>query len=265
MTDHMTVIVKKRGKAARQYMPFARYCHDLQAQVVMPGEFVTDSLFVSVGRNGWDIAEPGYYTIQIALHMETEDIVSEALTLRVAPPRGYDEEFIAQDFFSDDVGRILNFDGSAILRQGNETLREVSDRFSDRAVAFHARVALAAPLAKDYKVLDMGDRMGEVASAKEAGGRLRHTAPRIEEARQLYTSALLDKKEQAIATLGRTDYEYYLGRFKESLMEHGAVLKKEPRDAKRESKREKNHDIEHTMRVIKEALSDLKEHEPASR
>ena len=42
-------------------------------------------------------------------------------------------------------------------------------------------------------------------------------------------------------------------------------LKKEPRDAKRESKREKNHDIEHTMRVIKEALSDLKEHEPASR
>ncbi|MBP8116376.1 MAG: hypothetical protein KAY09_01470, partial [Nitrospira sp.] len=70
---------------------------------------------------------------------------------------------------------------------------------------------------------------------------------------------------QAIATLGRTDYEYYLGRFKESLMEHGAVLKKEPRDAKRDSKREKNHDIEHTMRVIKEALSSLKDQEPVSR
>ena len=80
----------------------------------------------------------------------------------------------------------------------------MSDRFGDRAVAYHARVALAAPLAKDYKVLDMGDRMGEMASAKEAGGRLRRAAPRIEEARQLYTSALLEKKDQAIATLGRT-------------------------------------------------------------
>lgn len=265
MTEHMTVIVKKRDKPARQYLPFARYCHDQQAHVVMPGEFVTDSLFLSVGRNGWDIAEPGYYTIQIALHMETEDIVSDALTLRVAPPRGYDEEFLAQDFFSDDVGRILNFDGSAILRGGNDTLREVTDRLSDLAVAYHARIALAAPLARDYKVLDMGDRMGEMASAKEAGGRLRRSAPRIEEARQLYTSALLEKKEQAIATLGRTDYEYYLGRFRAALVEHGAVLKKEPRDMKRDAKREKNGDIEHTMRVIKEALSSLKDQEPVSR
>lgn len=114
-------------------------------------------------------------------------------------------------------------------------------------------------------ILDMGDRMGEMASAKEAGGRLRRAAPRIEEARQLYTSALLEKKDQAIATLGRTDYEYYLGRFRESLMEHGAVLKKEPRDVKRDAKREKNGDIEHTMRVIKETLSSLKDQEPVSR
>ncbi|MBS0170220.1 MAG: hypothetical protein JSR62_07670 [Nitrospira sp.] len=69
---------------------------------------------------------------------------------------------------------------------------------------------------------------------------------------------MLEKKEQAIATLGRTDYEYYLGRVRAALVEHGAVLKKEPRDAKRE----KNGDSEHTMRVIKEALSGLKDWEP---
>lgn len=68
------------------------------------------------------------------------------------------------------VGRILNFDGIAILRGGNDTLREVSERFGDREVAYHARVALAAPLAWDYKVVDMDDRMGEMASAKKLEG-----------------------------------------------------------------------------------------------
>ena len=33
------------------------------------------------------------------LHSDGEDIVSNALNLRVSPPAGYDEEDLAQDFF----------------------------------------------------------------------------------------------------------------------------------------------------------------------
>jgi hypothetical protein len=33
----------------------------------------------------------------LALHFDNEDVVSNALRLRMAPPRGYDEEFLAQD------------------------------------------------------------------------------------------------------------------------------------------------------------------------
>ncbi|UVT16381.1 MAG: hypothetical protein H8K04_02110 [Nitrospira sp.] len=260
MTDHMTVIIKKRGKEARQYIPFASYCYDQQARALMPGDFMTDSLFVSVGRNGWDIAEPGYYTIQIALHMETEDIVSDPLTIRVAPPRGYDEEFLSQDFFSEVVGRILNFDGSQALRSGNDTLREVCDRLSDRAVSTHARIALAAPLAQEYKALDLGDRTGPILSAKDAGGRILMTPAKLEEAKQLYSDALLDKKDRAISTLGRTDYEHYLGRFSRFLEGRGAVPNKDAKDSRRESKREKSSDVDRILRVVKETLSELKEH-----
>mgnify|MGYP007060688404 CR=1 FL=1 len=42
------------------------------------------------------------------------------------------------------------------------------------------------------------------------------------------------------------------------------MLKKEQRDVKRDAKCEKNGDIEHTMRVIKEAPSRLKDQEPVS-
>jgi hypothetical protein len=45
---------------------------------------IYDSLFISAGRKGWDLAEPGKYTLQLALHLEGEDIVSNPLPLRVA-------------------------------------------------------------------------------------------------------------------------------------------------------------------------------------
>jgi hypothetical protein len=45
-----------------------------------------------VGQNGWDLAEPGYYTVQASIRVSGEDIVSQPITIRVQPPKGYDEE-----------------------------------------------------------------------------------------------------------------------------------------------------------------------------
>lgn len=98
------------------------------------GSSFYESLFISAGQNGWDLAEPGNYLIQIALHShdEEQDIISNPLHLRIAPPHGYDEELLAQDFFSEDVGRILTFNGSQILTTANDTLREVAERLGER-------------------------------------------------------------------------------------------------------------------------------------
>jgi hypothetical protein len=133
--DNMTIIIKKDGKPARQFVPYAQECWHGAVKAVAPAESLYESLFLSVGRNGWDIAEPGYYTLQVALHREGEyDLVSNPLRLRILPPANYDEEHVAQDFFSDEVGRILTFDGSRYFTAGNDTLREVSEHFSNRKV-----------------------------------------------------------------------------------------------------------------------------------
>jgi hypothetical protein len=219
--DQITVVLKKDGKPARQFTPYAHYCYQSVNRALVPGESVYQSLFPSVGLNGWDMAEPGYYTVQAALHLDNEDVVSDPLRLRIAPPRGYDEEFIAQDFFSDDVGHILTFDGSQFLSKGNDTLREVAERLSERRVALHARVALANAMACEYKQLDLGEGTRERMPVHMAGGKIKVTSANVKEARKEFTAALIDKRDVAAESLGHIDYKYYVNRFSDWLASQG--------------------------------------------
>jgi hypothetical protein len=220
MSDSMTVIVKKRGGAARQVLPYARYCFQRKNKVLAPGDKCYESLFPSAGRAGWSIAEPGYYQVQVALHIGAEDLVSNAVTLRVAPPRGYDEEFLAQDYFSDDVGRILTFDGSRYLHKGNDVLREVANRLSDRRVAIHARVPLGKAMAQDYKLLAV-QRCQTPSSAAQAGGEIKVAASDPPAAHKDLNAALVANKDVAAETLGHIDYKYYVDQFSDSLVKQG--------------------------------------------
>lgn len=220
MQDSMTVIVKRRGEPARQVLPYARFCYQRKNKVLAPGEKVYESLFAAVSREGWQIAEPGYYEIQVSLQIGEEDVVSNPLTIRVAPPRNYEEEFVAQDFFSDDVGRILAFDGTRYLSSGNDVLREVADRFSDRKVAIHANVPLGKALAQEYKLLDVAGCQ-PLSSAAEAGGGIKTAPAYTQEATADLTAALITDTDRAAETLGHIDYKAYVDGFSEMLDQQG--------------------------------------------
>lgn len=218
--DHMMVVLKKRGGKARQWVPFARYCHENRNTVLDPEKSMYESLFISAGQNGNDLAEPGDYVVQVLLTVDGEDIVSNPMQLRVTPPKAYEEELLAQDFFSEDVGRILTFDGSQYLEKGNDILREVSTQLKDRRVAIHALVALGNPLAYDYKTLNLGAGVrGYVAPACQDKGNFKITPAQVDEARKEIKAALIDQADTAAETLGHVDYKYYADRFKEWLKE----------------------------------------------
>ena len=211
--DHMTVIIKKQGKAARQWAPYARYCMAPDKTVVPPKGALYESLFVAVGRNGWDLAEPGVYEVQMSLHLDGEDVVSNVLKLKIAPPRDFDEEFIAQDFFSDDVGRVLTFDGSQVLDEANDTLHEVLDRYEKRRVALHVGVALGNPLTRDYRKLALGDGQRDMTSAHADKGVFELVNKKAREARSFLDAALTKNAQTAAETLGHIDYKYYVDRY----------------------------------------------------
>jgi hypothetical protein len=217
------VIVRKDGAPARQWLPFAQYCRKSAKVVLEAGQSRYEPLFVGVGRNGWDLAEPGMYTVQLALRYGGEDLVSNQLRVRIAPPRGYDEEYIAQDFLSQDVGRVLAFDGSRQLDHANDVLQEAATKLADRRVAHHALLALAKPLAREGKVLALPDQDGAaaMAPAAAAGGEIKMARAKPAEARKQLNAALMKEENVAAETLGHIEYHAYVDQFSDWLAAHG--------------------------------------------
>lgn len=218
--EGMTVIIKKSGKPARQWAPYARRCGKPQRRVLEPGQSMYESLFAAAGRNGWDLGEPGNYEVQVALHLKDEDVVSNRMRLRVAAPQSFEEETLAQDLFSDEVGRILAFDGSMNFETGNDVLREVVERLPGRKVAWHAQVALANPLGRNYKLLALGDGRTRMMSAGDGNGRFKIVSAKPDAARKGFGAALMKNPDQAAETLGHVDYKYYADRYARWLADH---------------------------------------------
>ena len=210
-SDAMTVILKKAGKPARRWAPYAQRCYKSGKEVLRPGESKYDSLNVAAGLNGWDIAEPGVYQIQAALHLGEEDIVSKALRVRVAPPaNSYAEELLAQDFFSEDVGRTLAVGGTRYLDGANATLEKVASELSSRRVAYHARFALGNPSTRDYKRLAVSAGTRACSSVWDDGGKIEVINAKQEEAKRELTAALMENAAAAAETLGHIDYKSHV-------------------------------------------------------
>jgi hypothetical protein len=215
--DALTVIIKKEGRPARQLVPYRQKCRRSEAKVLMPGESLYSTVLVSAGINGWDVAEPGTYTIQSAAHVGDEDVVSAPLSLRIAPPNSRDEEYLAGDLFTDGPGRVLTLGGSGggteLLDRANDVLQEVVERFPERRVALHARVALGSPHTIDYKTLiPTDDREVDVTVSKADPGA----------AVDLIEPVLIDEAKTAVESLGHIRYRAIAERTAKRLEAAGA-------------------------------------------
>ncbi|MET0888097.1 MAG: hypothetical protein ABWX92_16795 [Mycetocola sp.] len=166
----LVVIIKPEGKPARQWIPYATACAEPRAEVLEPGLSAYESLPLFAGQNGWDVAEPGVYDIHVAAEVDGMVVFSNPLRLRVAAPRSSEEERLAGEFFTENVGRALTFSGTVALTDANETLRETVDRLPSSAAAVHAAVALAQPLARDFKSLTIPDTSVPMTSVADADG-----------------------------------------------------------------------------------------------
>ena len=111
---------------------------------------------------------------------------------------------IAQDFFTPDVGRALAFGATPSRSAAVDTLREIVERFPDRAVSRHASIALAQSSVRHFRVLrDTPDG--------ERGFDL--IPPDHETARRLVQRALFDDPEGATESFGRDTYRDLAGRY----------------------------------------------------
>lgn len=218
MRDHMTIVIKRDGQDARQFLPHVQYCWQSRMRALNPGEEIQDGIFLSADRTGWLISEPGWYTIQVALHRENEDIVSVPVRIRVEPPRDYyNEELLAQDLFSENVGRVLRFDGSRsqVLEPSNDVLRKAVEQLPDRSIALHAQLALGNAAARPYKELVLPE--DPRALVDQRAKRFEERSAKEDEARRCLSEVFTKRADVAQKTFGAFWYNQYRQQFSDLL------------------------------------------------
>ncbi|NEQ39610.1 MAG: hypothetical protein F6K40_26490 [Okeania sp. SIO3I5] len=202
---HITIDITRNQSETKQYRSYSQPCFAHEKITLQPGESLFSNLFLSAGSLGWYIADPGSYEITITLSAEKEDdegkeIVSSSFSLvvlRPSPQKRREEEKLAQDVFSDDVGRILAFQGSRILESGNDILQELTERLPQANAVPHAKVALALPKLKNFKTVDFSNGQPQV-KVQDA---------KLEEASQELQKVLVEKGTETADTLGNIGFK----------------------------------------------------------
>jgi len=155
--DGLTVVIKGDRREARSWAPFARYCLRPEPQILQPGESLYAPVFLWAGRNGFDLAEPGRYSVYAALSTPAGDVLSAPLRLEILPAETREVDRLAPDVLTEEVGRVLAFGGSrggsTALDRANEVLSEVVERLPSSPLGVHAAAALGSVAAAPGRVL----------------------------------------------------------------------------------------------------------------
>ena len=128
---------------------------------------ISKNVTLSFGKGGFYFQEPGEYSVR-AVYSSNDNmtITSNTCKVRIGRPFERDEERMAQDFFSPDVGLALNFGGSSspYLSGGMNTIETMADRFSDTPLGARLSLSLATNQARPFhRVQD-----GKIVRIREA-------------------------------------------------------------------------------------------------
>ena len=113
----------------------------------------SEEVFLSYGKYGFYFDEPGEYLIR-ALYQGTGDLLipSNVHRVRVGNPPSKEEDRIAQDFFSYEVGMSLYLGGSRspFLSKGMDLLEDIADRYNDTLLGAKAAATVARSVARPF-------------------------------------------------------------------------------------------------------------------
>jgi len=194
--SHISVLVAREGGLARRWNPFITRCEKEDEDDVKPGESLYGLHLVGASTSGWLIDEPGFYTIQAAVDVHGEVVVSNVLRVYVGPPASAEQSKLAPDYFTEGVARVIAFEGAPALEKATDTLREVEAQLGGEAAAHTAALALAKPMLRDFKQLVEVD--GKLAVQSDGAA--------IDKGAKAMKAALLDTPAASAETIGHIDY-----------------------------------------------------------
>lgn len=194
----LSVFIQREGGLTRQWSPLITRCLETRTELLKPGESLYGAHLLSVSPQGWLIHEPGFYKVQATIDTGEGLAISNVLRLWVSPSSASEENGLAADYFTEDVGRVLAFGGAPALSSATSTLQSLVARCPSNPAAVHATIALSAPLLRDYKLLEI--------DATRAIFAIRSRAADVTAAVRAQTATLVDSPDRAAETLGHIDY-----------------------------------------------------------
>ena len=210
---HISVFLQREGAETKQWHPLMTRCHAPHRDALQSGESLYGAHVISTSTNGWLIDEPGFYKLQAAIDLTSEIVVSNVLRIYVGPPASKEEVGIAPDYFSEEVGRVLTFQGAPVLSEATDVLRRVVKTCPENPVARHAQLATEAPGLRAFKQLEIGDSRDELTLVSQK--------LRVEKAATALSEVLLDPPNTAADTLGHIPYFSALRTIAEAVEENG--------------------------------------------
>jgi hypothetical protein len=198
----LVVMIGSEDGPMRQWLPYLNHCGMGESRTLLPGEALYDSLVVGAGRTGWNMTRPGRYGVQAVLRIADRLVFSNPLTITVEAPASRAEERLAVDFFTPEVGRVLAVNGSRIAGGVNDVLARALE-LKQNPVSKLAAMALALPLALDFKQLEVGP-----TETPDGRPRKRFTTYKADPAalRALLAPAAQEGAEGLIETMGHARY-----------------------------------------------------------
>jgi len=113
----------------------------------------SEDVFLSYGKYGFYFDEPGEYLVR-AVYQGNGDVLipSNIHRVRVGSPPSKEEDRIAQDFFTYQVGMSLYLGGShsPFLSKGTELLEAIAERYKDTLIGAKVATTLAASIARPF-------------------------------------------------------------------------------------------------------------------
>jgi hypothetical protein len=164
----LVVFIQRPDNTVQRYAPLAcKLGTPNEETLTALHDDYSEAIDLTYGSGGFYFDKPGQYVVRAYYQSPDGAVVaSNALTLSVSPPTSEDESF-AQDFFSDDVGTCLYFQGSQAprLRPAFELLRQTADRRKKELVGADIAASIVKGIGKSFYGID-GDKVTLLEKAK---------------------------------------------------------------------------------------------------
>jgi hypothetical protein len=197
----VAIYIQRPDRRIIRYTPIIHREGTPQASVLSPAgvgvegaDRFSENVALTFHRQGFIFDTPGEYVVR-AIYTGPHElvIVSNTMRVRVGSPVSREEDRLAQDHFSPQVGMALYLGGSQspYLQQGMEHLEKLVERSADSPVGAKAATVLARSLARPFfRIRDPQQRVLTQVHKAEPGRALELTRPALERYRRVPDRAL---------------------------------------------------------------------------